>query len=464
MILTYRYNLLPTRQGHAALGALLEDQRRLYNDALAERIDAYRRTSLEVERGLRSKPQTITFFDQTNSLTTIRNDPLTCEEFSKYPAFLQRWTLKRLDDAYKAFFRRVKSGAEAPGFPRFRARHRWNSFGSTVQGGNSPVSFDGRRVQIGSRYWTSGVRAHVHRPLPEGAILKAAVFTRSPSGRKWTISLQCEIPETAVRRCRSTTAAIGLDVGVSTAIVQSDGGMIPAPASIKRARKAERRAQRALARAKRGSKRRAKTRQRFAACKAKTAAIRREWQHKQAARLTRSYALVAIEDLAVSNMTRSARGTVTEPGRNVAAKAGLNRSILDVGWTGLREKLAYKAVRDGSRLVVVDPRYTSQDCSGCGARVPKTLAQRTHHCPACGLVLDRDENAAKNILTRAVSEIDAGWPARGQRNGGTSRRAVGNTGDAPIARLPDGGGNPATPLVSRRAARPSHLSATCPTR
>jgi transposase len=109
VILSYRYRLLPTRAQHRALGEILEEQRRLYNDALAERIDAYRRSVLEVERGRRAKPQTITFFDQTNSLTTIRNDPLTREELSRLPAFLQQWTLKRLDDAYKAFFRRVRA-------------------------------------------------------------------------------------------------------------------------------------------------------------------------------------------------------------------------------------------------------------------------------------------------------------------------------------------------------------------
>ena len=449
-ILTYKYRLLPTKAQHTALAAILEDQRQLYNAALAERIDAYRRSLLEVTRGLRAKPHTITYFDQTNSLTKCRQDPMTRDEFTGLPAFLQHWTLKRLDDAYKAFFRRVKGGTGAAGFPRFRGRDYWNSFGSTVQGGNSPVRFDGRRVRIARRTGDLRLRVHCHRPLPEGALLKAAVFTRAAGGRKWDVSLQCEIPPSATRRCQSYTAAVGIDVGVSTAIAQSDGVMVPPPQPGKRAAKAVRRAQRALSRAKRGSKRRAKTRQRLAKIQGKIANIRRGWAHKQAARLTRCYATIAVEDLRTANMVRSAKGKAEAPGKNVKQKAGLNRSILDVGWADLRQKIAYKAARDGSRLVLVDPRYTSQKCSGCGELVPKTLAVRTHHCPACGLILDRDENAAKNILALALaasppsvalSAADPDLPARAGANGAVGRRSPRNTTGAI---LPDGGGDTAS--------------------
>src|SRR5262249_4254234 len=151
------------------------------------------------------------------------------------------------------------------------------------------------------------------------------------------------------QRCQSKTAAIGLDVGVAVAIAQSDGGMVAIPQSIKRARKAERRAARALARACRGSRRRQKTKLRLARIRAKNAAVRRQFQHVQSARLTRCYALIGIEDLTVANMTRSAKGTAENPGTNVRAKAGLNREMLSVGFTGLADKLVYKAARDGSR-------------------------------------------------------------------------------------------------------------------
>lgn len=444
-ILTYKFRLLPTKAQHAELAEILEDQRRLYNAALAERIDAYRRSLLEVERGIRPKPRTITFFDQTNSLTAIRRDPVTSEEFTRLPAFLQHWTLKRLDDAQKAFFRRVKARAAAPGFPRFRGRDYWNSFGSTVQGGNSPVSFDGRRVRIARRIGDQRhdlrMRVHCHRPLPEGSVLKAAVFTRAAGERKWHVSLQCEIPPSLTRRCQSDTAVVGIDVGISNAIAQSDGIIVRLPSAIRSANALKKVRQRTLSRAKKGSNRRIKTKVRLARVAAKNAERRRQWAHKQAARLTKSYATIAIEDLMISNMTRSAKGTVEEPGRNVRAKARLNRSILEVGWADLRQKLSYKATRDGARLIVVDPRYTSQRCSGCNELVPKSLAVRTHHCPHCGLVLDRDENAAKNILALALKTVapipsaitpegvvvDAGRLVRAGYNGGSSRRSLRNT-------------------------------------
>jgi putative transposase len=196
MLLTYRYRLLPTRAQHARLADILESQRQLYNHALAERIDAYERTCLEVERGLRKKPLSISYFDQANSLTILGRDPLTRDEFNKVPKLLQHWTLKRLDDAYSAFFRRIKAGTEKPGFPRFRGKEFWSSFGAALVG-SAPISFDGRRVRIGARTCNLRIRVHMDRPLPNDAVIRSVVFTRAPGGRKWYVSFQC------VRRHRS---------------------------------------------------------------------------------------------------------------------------------------------------------------------------------------------------------------------------------------------------------------------
>lgn len=119
------------------------------------------------------------------------------------------------------------------------------------------------------------------------------------------------------------------------------------------------------------------------------------------------YSTIVVEDLKLRNMTRSARGSAAEPGTNVAAKAGLNRSVLDAGMGRLIQMLTYKAERSGGRLIKVNPRGTSQHCSGCGARVAKPLHVRTHACDACGLVLDRDVNAARNILARGLASLEA---------------------------------------------------------
>jgi putative transposase len=415
VILTYRYRLLPTRQQHAALARILEDQRQLYNDALAERIDAYQRSRLEVDRGLRQKPRSISYIDQTNSLTVLRNDPLLADEFSRYPAFLQHWTLRRLNDAYAAFFKRAAGGG-APGFPKFRGRAGWRSFGFSQNGG---FRFDGRRVRF--KGMPGGLRLHLHRPLPgdvgalghRSAALRSIVLTRDVGGRKWWIALMCEVAPQA--RCRSATACVGVDVNVLEPLVQSDGVVVPLPAALRPtpgrdgkfgpspARKAERRAARALARARRGSRRRDKARMRLAKVKAKAAAVRRQYAHVQAARLARSYAVVAFEALDIQRMTRSAAGTRDAPGKGVAQKAELNREILNVGWGDLIGKHAYKAERDQARHMRTEAAYTSQTCCVCGAvDAASYRSSALFVCTQCRRRDSGNRNAAQNLITTAL--------------------------------------------------------------
>jgi len=385
MILTFKYRLLPTRKQHAALNSILESQRQLYNAALQERIDAYQRSLLERDRGLREKPRTITYFDQTNSLTQCRQEA----GLGDVPAFLQHWTLRRLDDAYKAFFSRIRGKARKPGFPRFRGRDYWRSFGFSQDGG---FRLGGARCRVGFKGLPAydsgkltaagnipgGIRLHLDRPAPKRESIRAIVLTRDPGGRKWYISIQCECEPR--QRCQSRTAAIGIDVGIAAAIAQSDGGKVNIPTS----------------------------------------------------------------------MTRSAKGTAEDPGTNVRAKAGLNREMLSVGFAGLASKLAYKAARDGARLITIDPRYTSQACSECGSIVPNALDQRIHSCD-CGYVADRDHNAARNILFAALAGSEsAGLPPGGDRNASVGLRGLGHTDGGS---RPDGAGYPAH-LVSKQRGPP----------
>jgi transposase len=168
-------------------------------------------------------------------------------------------------------------------------------------------------------------------------------------------------------------------------------------------------------------------------------------------------------------MTRSAKGTVEEPGKNVRAKAGLNRSLLEGGLAGLIQKIAYKAERDGSRLIKVDPRYTSQTCSKCGVVDVRNRRDQSHFvCVGYGHTANADENAAKNILARALSAAqsgfaataaDAGRSVRAGRNGGVGRRVPRNT--ANISLPDDGGGMPSQHLhtgkVSQRGLQVSGI-------
>ena len=135
----------------------------------------------------------------------------------------------------------------------------------------------------------------------------------------------------------------------------------------------------------------------------KIARTRSTYTHQQTAAIARRYALIAVEDLKLKNMTASARGTVDEPGVNVRQKAGLNRAMLDVAPGKFVELLTYKAERAGGQVVKVNPKGTSIECSSCGAAVPKELRVRMHACLACGLTLDRDVNAVINILNRVLA-------------------------------------------------------------
>jgi putative transposase len=385
MILTYRYRLLPSKRQHRALVGLLDTQRALYNAALEERIDCYRKTG-----------KGVTFIDQCKSLTSCRRD---IPEMGALPVNLQRWTLKRLDEAFQGFFRRIKAHDRKAGFPRFRGKGWWDSFGF---GEFSGIRFDGARLRFSGM--PSGLKLHMHRPLPDGADIRSCVFRRD--GRGWHVSLQIAV-EAAEKRV--VEAAVGLDLGLTTLAYLSDGVTIPNPQIARKTERKMRLRQRALSRCQRRSNSRRKVKARLARLHRKVANTRKCHLHAASAMLVRNYDLVAVEALNVKGLARSM----------------LARSVHDASWSTLIEMLRYKAARAGVHLIEVDPRFTSQDCSGCGERVAKLLSQRVHHCPACGLVLDRDENAARNILARAAG--NGGWAGNvtecGERRPGNIRRA-----------------------------------------
>lgn len=380
LCLTYKYRLLPSKRQHVALRDILESQRQLYNAALEARISRYRATG-----------KTDTYIDQCKALTVCRRE---LPEMGALPANLQRGTLKRLDEAFKGFFARCKRG-DKPGFPRFRGRNWFNSFEFTEFSG---IRFDGKRLRFAGM--PGGLRVHLHRPLPEGKPLTAK-FKRDDKG--WSVAFVIRVAASAPRE---GGAAVGLDLGLKVFAYCSDGVVIPNPRVARRAERELRRRQRALARCRRGSNRRKKVRAEVARLHRKIADSRRTWLHQQSAALVGRADLIVAEDLNVKNMIRHPT---------------LARSIADASWSAFLSMVAYKAAKAGGHFVTVDPRNTSQRCSGCGELVPKTLATRTHHCPHCGLVIDRDWNASLNIVAAVVGRgepnvTDCGVRARGNLN------------------------------------------------
>jgi len=363
VILTYRYRLLPLKSQHRALESLLHSQRELYNAALEERIYCYRKTG-----------KTRTYIDQCKALTECRRE---LPDMAELPANLQRWTLKRLEDAFQGFFRRLKARSGKAGFPRFRGKGRWEAFGFAEFSG---IRFDGTRLRFTGM--PGGLKVHLHRELPENSDIRSCVFRQDGSG--WFVCLQIALPTPEKRAIGSV---IGVDLGLEVFAYCSDDVPIPNPRIARRAEKELRRRQRALSRCQRGSHRRRKVRAQVARVHRKITHTRNSWPHKESAGLVKRADLIVVEDLKVSNMIRHPT---------------LARSIADASWSRFISMLGYKVEKTGGHLIRVDPRNTSQECSRCHELVPKSLAVRIHQCPSCGLAIDRDYNASLNILRAGI--------------------------------------------------------------
>ena len=358
VVLTYKYRLLPTKRQHAALTQILESQRILYNAALEERIGCFRRTG-----------KTLGYVNQCASLALLRREP----EYSCISSGIQRWTIRKLDEAYSGFFRRLKANGKA-GFPRFRCKARWRTFGFNQWSG---IHLRGNRIK--AKGLEGSVRIHLYRPLPEGKPL-CCTFTRDHKG--WNVCLQYRFP---ILELPSTGKRVGIDVGLTTLAMLSTGEAISNPQHTKRAERELRRRERALSRCKRDSKRRCKVKARVARFHARVANTRSTYLHQVSTRLVRENDLIALEKLNIKGL----------------AAGMLAKGVHDAAWSKLRGFIVYKAAKAGRRLIEVKARGTSQTCPECGQVKAKSLKERVHRCD-CGCVMDRDHAAAVVVLQRAV--------------------------------------------------------------
>lgn len=371
MFRSYELRLLPNKAQVAAFEEILRDSCETYNAGLQERCEAWK-----LQR------KNITYNDQCAEITELRKDP----RFAKIAVDIQREPLRRLDRAFKAFFRRCKAG-EKPGFPRFRSWRRYDSFLFSL-----PRILDGK-VRIPNLGW---FKFKSHRAI-EGTAKTATV---KRVGDKWTVRVVCDIGPAPEKI--AVSSATGIDLGLTNFITLSDGQSVDNPRWTRKHAARIAAANQRLARKVRGSKNRLRAKEALRRAHQRAADARKNFAHHVSKWLLSGYDLIAFEKLKIANMARSASGTLDQPGKNVAQKCGLNKSILDAAWAQLIWQITYKAEYAGKWAIPVNPRGTSIRCSGCGVRIEKTLADRQHNC-VCGVSLDRDHNAAINIHRLGIS-------------------------------------------------------------
>lgn len=393
------YKLYPSKTQSAELERVCELHRQLYNAALEERIEAYRKGGVY-----------ISYYDQSKSLTKLRQE---LPEYAGINCNASKETLRRLDKCFKAFFRRVKAG-QTPGFPRFKSRDRFPGFGFSTHG-------DGYRFTPGDG-WRHGrlrlqgigeVAARGGTRTP-GRVVSADI-QRKANGWFLSVVLECE-----PHRERTGDRECGLDWGVETFATLAYGpdefAAIPNERHLKSEEEKLKDRSREMSRALRGkrSKRAEKARKLLAKKHRKIANRRKNFLHQATSRLVRDHKTIVTEELAVSNMTASAKGTLEKPGKMVAQKAGLNRAILDTAPGMFNQMLAYKAEEAGCELIIINTRKhkPSQTCPISGRVVKKALSQRTHTLPD-GRVIGRDEAAALSMLRVGLTQLgrEPAWGA-----------------------------------------------------
>jgi len=413
-IKAYKYRIYANKQTTEHLQWTLDRCRELYNAGLQERRDAYEMHVKrhpgyydEETRKQLTRELAIGYYEQKRELVAIKE---VRPEYQDIASHVLQNVMMRLKRAYDDFFRRVQNGEE-PGYPRFQGKNRYDSFcypdgaGWKLETKERPAEKKGI-VKVNLKLAKIGtVKLHLHRSI-EGTI---KTLTIKREGEHWYAIFTCEIrkPEPLPVSYED----VGIDLGVTHFAALSNGEFINHPRYFRQAEKKLAKAQQALAQKKRGSHRRTKAVQHVARLHRKIANQRKDFQHKAARTLVNRYQVIIFEDLQVKNLTKAPAPRQDETGNylpnGAAAKAGLNKSILDAGWGMFTRIVSVKAAWAGRTVVFVNPSMTSQTCPNCGAVRKKTLNERWHSCE-CGCELDRDTASAKVILDLGHRTLSVG--------------------------------------------------------
>ncbi|MFD8982069.1 RNA-guided endonuclease InsQ/TnpB family protein [Streptomyces sp. NPDC059564] len=401
MIRAYKFLMRPTAGQQIVLGEMLRDHCSLYNGALQERRDAYRHAS----------KTSIRYGMQSAQLKEIRGFDL--ERQGRWSFSSQQATLRRLDKAFAAFFRRVKSG-DTPGYPRFRGVNWFDTVEFPKDGDGCRWNSTPHDPQTRVRLQGVGhIKVNRHRPV----IGRVKTISVKREGRKWFVVLTAEqaLPEPLP----PTGSVVGIDLGIASFLTDSNGVHAPNPRHARKAAAKLEAAQQALARFPRvrRDKRTANHRravEKVAALHGKVRRQRLDHAHKTALGLVREHDVIAHEDLKIRNMSKASApkpDPVTPGGflpNGAAAKAGLNRSIMDAGWGVFLTILTAKAESAGREVIAVDPRNTSRTCPECGHTAKENRpTQEQFHCVGCGHQAHADVVGALNVLRAGLVRRNA---------------------------------------------------------
>jgi putative transposase len=354
----FKYKLKPTPAQTRMFERTLMLCRQVYNAAVSERREAWRM------RGV-----TVTYYQQKAELPGIKE---ALPEYAEVNSQVLQDVVLRVERAYQAFFQRMQAG-ETPGYPRFQGRRRYHSFTYPQVGEHG-----GARLDIGGLVLSKIGRVAVRWSRPVDGTPKTITISQEADG--WYLIISCD--KVPVQPLAPTGYETGIDVGLKVFLITASGQIVENPRHYRRAERYLAKCQRRVARRQKGSHRRRTAITSLAKAHQHVLRQRADFHHKTALALLRAHDTIYLEELQVANMAQN---------RHLA------KSIHDAGWAQFRAILNAKAVCAGRRVITVPAHYTTQECSGCGERVPKSLNVRTHICPSCGLVLDRDHNAALNI-------------------------------------------------------------------
>lgn len=359
MFKVFQYRLYPSTAQRQRLEDTLETCRRWYNQCLAERKTAYAERKEQVSR-----------FEQQRQIKAYRaTNPWAAQVYSH----VLEVVVHNLDKAFQAFFRRIKAG-DTPGYPRFKSRSRFHSFGFRAL--NDGYKISGRRLRMAG---IGRVAVRWHRPL-EGAIKMLRI---SRKAGKWYAAFACEV---VAQPLPATGQAVGIDVGIRSLVTFSTGEQVPHPQWYRHGQCRLRVLHRRVNRRTLGGRNRQKAIGQLQRHHARIVNQRKDFLKKLVHSIVRRYDRIAVEALPITNMVKNRH---------------LSKSIFDANWGYFVDHLTYKAAEAGRVVCRVAPAYTSKTCSGCGTRFEQlSLRDRWITC-GCGVSLDRDHNAAINILNRA---------------------------------------------------------------